>query len=145
VTLAYRIFIDANIPLYALGGAHPLREPCRELLFGIKTGNVQVNASVELIQEVVFHRLRRDTRQNAIADGLLLARMCFLHSFTQEVLERSLALIEHSSIRGRDAIHAATALVHGFDHIVTADPDFVAVPSLTPLDPMTAVAELAAR
>jgi len=134
-----QIFIDSNVPLYALGGQHPLREPCQELLFAIQTGNTLAHASVEMIQEVVFHRMRRDARQNAIGDGRLLARMCDLHTFDQNVLERALWLIETSAIRGRDAIHAATALENGFHQIVTADPDFIAVPGLTPISPEAAL------
>ncbi|CAN5904149.1 hypothetical protein BH23ACT11_BH23ACT11_03630 [soil metagenome] len=28
----FRLFIDANLPAHAMGSAHPLKEPCRDVL-----------------------------------------------------------------------------------------------------------------
>ena len=38
-------------------------------------------------------------------------------------------------VRGRDAVHAATALLAGFTEIVSADKDLGSVPGLRRLDP----------
>ena len=40
-----------------------------------------------------------------------------------------------SHVRGRDAVHAATALDAGFDTIVSTDRDFDGIPGLTQRDP----------
>lgn len=61
--------------------------------------------------------------------------MATLHTFDAAVLDRALELMAVAPIRGRDAVHAATALLAGFDHIVTVDADVVAVPGLRTLTP----------
>lgn len=48
---------------------------------------------------------------------------------------RALTIIEASPVRGRDAVHAATAMLAGFEEIVTADRDFVEAPGLRVLQP----------
>ena len=52
-----------------------------------------------------------------------------------DVLLRARRLIDATQVRGRDAIHAATALGAGFDTIVTTDRDFGSIPGLRRLDP----------
>lgn len=44
-----------------------------------------------------------------------------LHDFDDGVLHEALGLVEHHGLRGRDAIHAATALRNDFTEIVTFD------------------------
>jgi predicted nucleic acid-binding protein len=61
--------------------------------------------------------------------------MCVLHPFDEVVLARALDLVMNSVLGGRDAVHAATALSLGFDHIVSADRDFDAAPGLRRIAP----------
>lgn len=124
------VFIDSPVVLYALGKPHPLREPCRAVLAAAQRGELELHASVELVQEVTFHRLRTGGVEHAVGIGRLLLEACVLYPVTREVMARSLDLIERSPVRGRDALHAATALEHGFTEIVTTDPGFVGVPGL---------------
>ena len=61
---------------------------------------------------------------------------CTIFEFTEEVLLRSLALIrDHQTIRGRDAVHAATALTHGIETIISPDHAFDGIPGLRRQDP----------
>ena len=62
-------------------------------------------------------------------------RAVVTHPFDDEVLARALQLMAGSTIRGRDAVHAATALQSGFDLIVSTDPDFDEVPGIRRLAP----------
>ncbi len=92
-----------------------------------------------MIQEVVHHRLRRTgDRSIASADGRDTAALCTLLNFDREVLDLSLDLIERiPTIRGRDAVHAATALAYGIETIISPDRAFDGIPGLTRLDPNT--------
>jgi predicted nucleic acid-binding protein len=47
----------------------------------------------------------------------------------------ALALIERHGVGGRDAVHAATALVHGIPQIVSPDPDLDGIEALNRWDP----------
>ena len=96
---------------------------------------VALHLSTEAIQEFLHHRLRRGARQDAIEDARDAMALCQIHPFDANVLARAVHLIETSTIRGRDAVHAATALAAGFTEIVSADTDFDDVPGLTRVDP----------
>jgi predicted nucleic acid-binding protein len=139
-----RVFVDSAVIAYALGGDHPLQQVCRAILTAAAAGDVELHASTEMVQEVVFHRMRRAGsgpagRLEAVQVGRDLVAACVLHAFDDVVLNRALELVAGSSLGGRDAVHAATASVHGFDGIVTPDRDFDAVPGLVRIDPVDAL------
>ncbi len=110
---------------------------CRTLLSRMAMTSFRMYASVEMIQELVHHRLRvTGDRRLAAADGRDASATRPLLFFDREVLDLSLDLIERvPSIRGRDAVHAATALAHGIDTIVSPDRSFDGIPGLTRVDP----------
>ncbi len=60
---------------------------------------------------------------------------CVVHAFDEAVTDRTVDLVERSTIAGRDAVHAATALEAGFTEIVSLDRDFDRVPGLTRREP----------
>lgn len=93
-----------------------------------------------MIQEFVHHRLRRTgDRSIAAANGRDLASICTLLNFDREVLDLSLDLIERlPTVRGRDAVHAATALAYGIETIASPDRAFDGIPGLTRIDPVAA-------
>lgn len=128
------VFLDADVPLLAAGGDHPLRAPCRRVLDAIVHGRARGHLTTEAVQEFVFHRRRRGDG-TAVEKARELRAMCVVHPFDVEVLDRALDLMEVSGVRGRDAVHAAAALHAGFDEILSADPDFDRVPGLTRVDP----------
>lgn len=97
-------------------------------------GHAHLHASVELLQEFLFHRLRRTARAVAIRQTRDVQSLCTMHSFDQDIADRMLDLMEGTPIRGRDAVHAATAIAAGFGEIVSADAD-LAVPGLDVIPP----------
>lgn len=136
-----QLFLDSTVLVLAVGGPHPLRAACQSIIRAIGRRGLTVHASTEAIQELVFHRVRKGDTE-AAEDAREFAAMCVLHAFDEEVLERSLTLIEGGPVRGRDAVHAATALVAGFSEIVSADTVFDDVPGLRRVDPSVAAARL---
>lgn len=132
-------FVDASVFVYMLGETHPQKAPCRELTAAAQRGDVELHASVEMVQELVFHRLRRVGRAGAVAEGRATVELCVLHPFDVDVLDKALDLTATTSIGGRDAVHAATALLWGFDAIVSPDRDFDAISGLRRLDPADAL------
>lgn len=130
-----RYLIDANVPLYALGEDHRWRHPSVAVMTAAIEGRIQLHASTEAMQELVFHRMRMASRTTAIAETRRVSALTRLHPFDDAVWSRALDLIETTPLRGRDAVHAATALEHGLTHIVTTDSGFISVPGLTPVAP----------
>lgn len=129
------LFIDSTVPLYALGLQSPQRDHCRRLLRESIDKGVSLHTDVEVLQEVLFHRMRRTARVQAVAECRELADTLVVHDVTLEVWHRATDLVETTSIRGRDSFHAAAALLAGFDAIVTTDTDFDGIPGLRRIDP----------
>ena len=133
------VLVDSAVALYAMGDAGERRDRSQAFLNALAEGRGRAYASVEMIQEAVHHRLRRTgDRTAAVADVRDLIPTFVLLSFDREVLDLSLELIERTGIRGRDAVHAATALAYGIDVIASPDPAFDVVPGLRRVDPLTA-------
>ena len=102
MTAVTALFIDSNIALYAVGGPHRHKAACRDILEAATAGTVTLHASVELIQEVLHHRLRIDDRETAVAAARWLTDLCTVHPFTEDVARQMLELVATMNIRGRD-------------------------------------------
>ena len=57
-------------------------------------------------------------------------RLVVWHPFDEETLRASRDVVAAGSARGRDAVHAATAILGGFTEIVSCDADFDHIPGL---------------
>lgn len=130
-----RVFVDTTVFVLAQGREHPLQPACRRFLSQCDDVGTAVHASVEAVQEFTFHRLRARSRDQVLTEARRLRDSIVLHPFDDAVLDEALRLIEVSAVRGRDAVHAATALLAGFTEIVSADRDFELVPGLRRIAP----------
>jgi predicted nucleic acid-binding protein len=129
-------FVDSSVLLLASGAAHPGRVGAVAFLEGASRRGDAIHLSVEAIQEVAFHRLRRGVPRGTTLDEIeRLRAAAVVHPFDEEVLARALLLMRATHLRGRDAVHAATAILAGFGEIVSSDRDFDSVPGLRRIDP----------
>ena len=127
--------VDTAVFAYALGGPHPQRADCRALVHLAAAGEVRLHASVELVQELLHHRMRSTDRATAVQQARDVAELCTVHPFGHEVLRRALHLLSTTTLRGRDAVHAATGVEHGLATIISPDSDFDGVPGLARIEP----------
>lgn len=135
--------IDTAVLLYAVGGDHPIRAGSRRIVAAAGAGDLELHASVESVQEFVFHRMRRGDRLSAVRQARDVAGLCILHGFDQGTLQTALDLIADSgTIGGRDAVHAATAVQHGLSMIISPDPAFDNIPGLRRIDPTTPIDQI---
>lgn len=133
------VLVDSSILAYALGDPDPRRESARRFLKDVTGGVGRAYASVEMFQECLHHRLRRTGRRSVAVAEIRESEPLFVTlDFDHEVLMRSMELIETTQIRGRDAVHAATALAYGIGTIASTDPAFDGIPGLTRVDPTAA-------
>jgi predicted nucleic acid-binding protein len=137
-----RFLFDTSVFVYALGGEHRYREPCRAVMDDGAQGLLSAEASVELIHEFAYVRCRRGiSRLMASKDALEIAGTSRLHTVTPSDVERALELwCEHARLDMRDAIFAAQALNRGIDAILSPDRDFDGIPGLERIDPADAEA-----
>lgn len=128
-------FLDATIILLAAGEPGTAQHACRSFLEAQAASGSTLHMSVEGVQEVLFHRMRMVDRGTAVAEARDVQEMVVLHRFDEGVLQTAISLVATSTVRGRDAVHAATAIRAGFDAIVTTDSDFDGIPGLRRIDP----------
>ena len=137
-----RFLYDTAVFVYALGGEHRYREPCRAILERARRGELRGEASADMLQELAHHRLRRtgdhvEAARVARAAGAL----CDLHDVRVSDVRRGLDLLADASRLGaRDAIFAALALERGIEVILTSDRAFEEVGGLVRADPTDAQA-----
>ena len=132
------VLIDTAIVSYALGPDSEWKSTCQRFLRRAEAGEFRAYASVEMVQELVHHRLgRTGDRQRSAQQGRDAAASCTLLNFDREVPDLSLELIERfPAVRCRDAVHAATAIAYGIERIASTDRAFDDIPGLTRVDPL---------
>lgn len=142
-----RFLYDTSIFVYALGADHPYKEPCREIVRMAATGDLQGEASGDLLQELVHQCLRRTGDRFAAAQAARnVAKLAWWHSVEPNDVQRGIDLFEaHDGLDARDAVFAALAINRGIDAILTPDRAFDEIDGLERVDPADerAVAALA--
>jgi predicted nucleic acid-binding protein len=141
-----RFLYDTNIFVYAVGAAHPYREPCRRIVELARQRRLHGEASTEMVQEFTHVRARRASRSQAAHDARSVVGLLRLHPLGERELDLALNLFERQiELSMRDAIHWATATLHGIDAILSVDRGFDAAEGLQRIDPadMAAVDALA--
>ena len=141
------IVLDTTVLVYAVGAAHELRDPCRELLAAIAEGRAQATTTAEVIQEFVHVRARRRGRLDAAGLGRdysdLLAPLL---AVTTDELRAGLELYRRYEPLGAfDAVLAAAAMAGRGATLASADRAFGSVRELAHVFPdRTGVEELLA-
>lgn len=130
------ILADTTVLAYAVGAAHPLREPCRELIARVRDGRLRASTTTEVVQEFVHVRSRRRDRGDAVALGRAYATLFApLTQPDRDDLDEGLAVFaEHTALGAFDAVLAAAARRRGAA-VVSADRGFDGVADLVRVDP----------
>jgi predicted nucleic acid-binding protein len=124
------IVLDTTVLLYAIGGEHPLRAPCRGILEAVTDGRVEATTTVEAIQEFAHVRARRQGRAEAVARAHdYVDLLSPLLTVDRAELEHGLDLFAATDRLGVfDAVLAAAAHSVQAEALVSADRAFAALP-----------------
>lgn len=130
------IVLDTTVLVYAKGTAHPLRDPCRELVCAIADGRLAATTTVEVVQEFAHVRARRRGRTDAASlANDYVELLTPLLAVTAADLRTGLALFKRvESLGAFDAVLAATALGSPAT-LVSADTAFADIAELTHVVP----------
>ncbi|MDR7464863.1 MAG: type II toxin-antitoxin system VapC family toxin [Armatimonadota bacterium] len=130
-------FIDANVPMYAAGGEHPLKAPCVAILEAVARREMTAVTDAEVLQEMLHRYTAPQQRQRAAeVCRLFLKVVPDVLPVTREAIERALDLhLRIPHLQARDSLHAAVMLGHGVTRIISADRHFDGVPDLSRIDP----------
>jgi predicted nucleic acid-binding protein len=132
-----RLFVDTNVFLYAVGGDHPMKEPCGRVLKRVADRDITAVINAEVIQEILYryHAIRQ------LSHGIVVARESMRSAtvvlpVTRADVERAMLLLEsHANIQTRDAIHAATMIHNGIEGIISVDKHFDLLREIKRIDP----------
>lgn len=126
------IFIDTSVLVYATGGEHPYRQPCRQIIDLIGDGTLSATTTPEAIQEFAHvHGRRRPRSQARVAAHDFTELLAPLRCSEEEHLVDGLELwTRHESLGAFDAVLAAVALDSKYVTLVSADKAFAHVPGL---------------
>jgi uncharacterized protein len=132
-----RFLYDTSVFVYALGAEHPYREPCREIVRKAAVGELQGEASVDLLQELAHQRSRRTGDRGQAAEAVRrVARLAWWHPLEPNDVQRGIDLFEqHTQLDARDAVFAALAINRGIDAILATDRAFDGIDGLERIDP----------
>jgi len=132
------VFIDTNIPMYAAGVPHPLREPSRRVIRAVAAGELEAVTDAEVLQEILYRYLHIGEREKGFVVFDRFRRIMLGHIFPVEDMDvqRARELAEkYPALSPRDLIHLAVMLRHSINVIVSADKGFVEVEKVRRMDP----------
>ena len=133
------VFIDTNVPIYAIGRDHPYKEPCAQILRMIAEESSSFVTSSEVLQELLHHYL---------ASGRWNLGREVLRDFTEVMVGRIEPVLpedvqsaadladNYSDVSARDLVHVAVMLRLGVIPIISADSDFDWVTEVQRLNPL---------
>ena len=136
--MSLAVFIDANVPIYAAGGDHPLKEPCARILRSVAEDPRPFVTDSEVLQELLHRYLalgRWDLGREvfrAFAEAMQ-GRVEPVHG--EDVLTASGLADRHPAVSARDLVHAAVMQRMGTGRIISADTDFDRLADVERLDP----------
>lgn len=126
-------FVDANIPMYLVGAAHPRREDTRRSVSELVRSGEPLVSSAEVIGEILhrYHRLGRpEFVTPAIGILLTLTDERILPIHLADVLRAGEFLVSLPGLSSRDAVHVAVMESHGLTQILSFDRGFDRVPGI---------------
>jgi len=130
-------FLDANVVMYAAGGAHPLRDPCRAALQRAVQARARLVTDVEVLQELLhrYFALRRPEVARTVYRSTV--ELCDeVLSVSEEHTARALELLlEHPRLSPRDALHVAVMERRGIRRLLSTDRDFDGLAQIDRVDP----------
>lgn len=133
-----RTFIDVNIPMYAAGAPHPLREPSQRVIMAIATGQLDAVTDAEVFQEILYRYIHIGEREKGfrVFDHFYRIMVGRILPIDEADMQQARNLAErYATLSVRDVIHLGVMRRHQLRDIVTADTGFDAIEEIRRLDP----------
>jgi predicted nucleic acid-binding protein len=120
------IFVDSNIPMYLVGGDHPLKLDAQRMLERLISERRRLVTSSEVFQEIL-HRYAFIDRRDAIQPAFDALRGVVDEVFAVEESDVVVAkdlVCARTGLSARDAVHAAVMRRHAVSEILSFDRGF---------------------
>jgi predicted nucleic acid-binding protein len=129
------VFIDANVPMYLVGTAHPNKVDAQRRLEALVTQRTRLVTDAEVLNEIL-HRYTAIERRGGIQLALdaLLGVVDEVLPIDRDSVERAKQLVlQYPTLSARAALHVATMKRHAIESVLSFDPAYDRVPGLTRL------------
>ena len=131
------VFVDTSVLMYAAGGDHALREPCRTIVDGIGRRSIAAVTSIEVVQEILHRYLSIGRAAGGIAlaeetMGLFAPVLPITHALMRRIPDLA---GRYPALSARDLIHVATCIHEGITEILSSDRGFDAVQEVRRIPP----------
>mgnify|MGYP001571381044 FL=1 len=126
------IFVDSNIPMYLVGGAHPHKIDAQRLLEQAVAEGRRLVTDAEVLQEIL-HRYAAIGRKDAIQPAFEAVKGVVDEIFPIEAADADRAreiLLGSSQVSARDAIHLAIMQRHDIRTIMSFDAGYDGFPGV---------------
>ena len=130
-------FIDANVPMYAVGAEHPLKGPCLAILRSIASGELAAVTDAEVCQEIIHRYTALGEREQALHVARLFIKLVpeILPILKEDLLLSLEMHRRYPSLQARDSLHTAVMRNNGIQFIISADRHFDEVDEVERIDP----------
>ena len=121
------LFIDTNIPMYAAGTPHPLREHAQRVIRWVVEGRVDGVTDAEVFQEILYRyfAIGERTKGLQIFDSFYRIMAGRILPVSGEDVRQARDLADHyPRLSPRDLVHLSVMLGSQLEEIVSADQDF---------------------
>lgn len=139
-----RVFIDTNVPMYAAGRPHPLRDGAQATIRHIVSGELDAVTDSEVFREILYRYFFIGEREKGLRvfDSFLEIMKGRVLPVTEADLGEARRVAEQlPMLHARDLVHLAVMRNNGISTIITADEGFKQVAGVTCL----ALGELPSR
>lgn len=126
------IFIDSNVPMYLIGGEHPLKHRARGRVEEAVAAGESLCTNAQVLQEIL-HRYTAIGRPEFIdpAFEALLALADVVYPIERADVERARRIMRAAAhISVRDALHLAVMQARDIGQILSFDGGFDAIPGV---------------
>jgi predicted nucleic acid-binding protein len=134
-------FLDANVPIYAAGGSHPLKSPCLEVLRLAAERPHAFVTDAEVLQELL-HRyvaIKRWQQGREVLKRFTELMLGRIEPVAEQDVTMAAGMVDagHAArnLSARDLLHAAIMKRLGVTRMVSADSGFDGLPGIQRLDP----------
>jgi predicted nucleic acid-binding protein len=123
--------------MYAAGGPHSLREPCRAALEAAVDRRVSLITDSEVLQEILYRYFSLQRPEIARDVYGAATELCddVLPVSEQTTARARELLLQYKNLSARDAVHIASMEEGGLRRLLSTDSDFDAVEEVQRVDP----------
>ena len=132
------IFLDANVPIYAAGSPHPLKDPCSKVILLVADNPHAFFTDAEVLQELLHRYLgshRWPEGRDVFQDFAQLIRERIEPIYAADVESAAELADGHARLSARDLLHVAVMNRLGLSRIVSTDSGFDELSGIERLDP----------